>query len=98
MFRDFPGFMHLRSQHAPGRESGGIWWLVMAPGLGLVGAAIAIIIWPELLAYAVASLLLGAGSVLLGWGWRLRQLERGWRRGGPLPRYRGTYEPDNWTG
>ena len=52
----------------------------MAPGFGLICAALAMIIWPALLAYFVASLLLCGGTVLLMVGWRLRQLEQPTRR------------------
>jgi hypothetical protein len=52
----------------------------MAPGLGLICAALAMIIWPKLLAYFVASLLLCGGTVLFMVGWRLRQLEQPARR------------------
>jgi hypothetical protein len=38
--------------------------------------ALAILVWPELLAYMVASVLLFAGVTLLAWGWRLRRAER----------------------
>jgi len=52
----------------------------MAPGLGLICAALAMVIWPALLAYFVASLLLCGGTVLLMVGWRMRQLEQPARR------------------
>lgn len=54
----------------------GAWWAVMAPGLMLTLLALAILIWPELLAYLVASALLFAGLALLVWGWSLRQAEK----------------------
>ena len=56
----------------------------MAPGLGVIGAALAMIIWPDLLAYFVASLLLGVGTTLTVLGWRMRHLEQHARR----PRHR----------
>jgi hypothetical protein len=52
----------------------------MAPGLGLIGAALAMIIWPALLAYLVASLLLCGGTVLCMMGWRMHRLEQPGRR------------------
>jgi cytochrome c oxidase assembly factor CtaG len=38
--------------------------------------ALAILVWPELLAYMVASVLLFAGVTLMLWSWRLRQAEQ----------------------
>jgi hypothetical protein len=61
------------------RSFSGAWWLLMAPGLFLTLMALAILIWPELLAYMVAGVLLFAGISLLLWAWSLRQVER---RGG----------------
>lgn len=55
--------------------SGG-WSLVMAPGLFLTFMALAILIWPELLAYLVAGVLLFVGITLIGWSLALRQAER----------------------
>jgi hypothetical protein len=48
----------------------------MAPGIALTVLALAIIAWPELLAYMIAGLLLFAGITLMLWGWRMRQAER----------------------
>jgi hypothetical protein len=45
----------------------------MAPGVVLTLVALAILVWPELLAYMVASVLLFAGVTLMLWSWRLRQ-------------------------
>lgn len=56
------------------------WWMVTAPGLMLMALAVAILIWPELLAYMVAFLILSLGVTVTGWGLRLRQLERSNRR------------------
>ncbi|MBX3011554.1 MAG: hypothetical protein KF832_08595 [Caldilineaceae bacterium] len=56
-----------------GRGFSGGWWLAMGPGLFLTVMALAILIWPELLAYMVAGVLLFAGISLLGWGWTLRR-------------------------
>lgn len=55
--------------------SGG-WWLAMAPGISLTLMALAILVWPELLAYMVAGVLLFAGLSLVGWAWSLHQAER----------------------
>lgn len=59
-----------------GRVLPGGWSLVMAPGLFLTLMALAILVWPELLAYLVASVLLFAGIMLIGWSLALRQAER----------------------
>jgi hypothetical protein len=71
-------FIHLRQfdQQLTGQGSGGLGWLLMAPGIVLTAIALAIIAWPELLAYMIAGLLLFAGVTLILWGWRLRQAER----------------------
>ena len=50
--------------------------MLMAPGLALTLVALAILLWPELLAYMVASVLLFAGVTLIVWSWRLRQAEQ----------------------
>lgn len=51
-------------------------WLLIGPGLFLTLMAIAILLWPELLAYMVAGVLLFAGLTLLTWGWTMRQVTR----------------------
>lgn len=55
------------------------WWMVTAPGLMLMALAVAILVWPELLAYMVAFLILSLGITVTGWGLRLRQVERNGR-------------------
>jgi hypothetical protein len=59
-----------------GNGTGGVWWLLMAPGIALTLVALAILVWPELLAYMVASALLFAGVTLMLWSWRLRRAEQ----------------------
>jgi hypothetical protein len=59
-----------------GNGTGGVWWLLMAPGIALTLLALAILVWPELLAYMVASVLLFAGVTLMLWSWRLRRAEQ----------------------
>jgi hypothetical protein len=54
-------------------------WLLIGPGIALSCLALAILLWPELLAYMVAMLLLFVGLVLVAWGWWLYQAERHWR-------------------
>ncbi len=78
MFTGLPGFMRFRSYSQ--RITSGGWWLVMAPGLLLTLVALAILIWPELLAYLVAMAMLIAGVSLTIWGWTLRQVEQRRRR------------------
>jgi uncharacterized membrane protein YphA (DoxX/SURF4 family) len=61
--------------HPPSRLA----WLLIGPGIVLSCLALAILLWPELLAYMVAMLLLFVGLVLVVWGWSLYQAERHWR-------------------
>ena len=94
MFRGIPTFIHTQWDGPRQRrhEARGLWWLVMAPGLGLIGAGLAIVIWPDLLAYFVASLLLCGGTALTMAGWRLRHLARQARQA----MHRGqAWEPSN---
>lgn len=55
--------------------AGGAWFLI-GPGLFLTLMAVAILLWPELLAYMVAGVLLFAGLTLLAWGLTMRQVTR----------------------
>jgi uncharacterized membrane protein len=68
--------MQRYGQQFPGNATGGAWWLLMAPGIALTLVALAILLWPELLAYMVASVLLFAGVTLMAWGWRIRRAEQ----------------------
>jgi hypothetical protein len=61
------------SQFAP---KGRVSWLWLMPGLSLILLALAIVLWPELLAYLVAGALLTAGLALTAWGWAMRQATR----------------------
>jgi uncharacterized membrane protein len=78
MFSRSPLYLRIQryGQQFSANNTGGAWWLLMAPGLALTLVALAILVWPELLAYMVASVLLFAGVTLLAWGWRLRRAER----------------------
>ncbi len=58
------------------RATNGVSWFVMAPGIFLTTIAVAIVIWPELLAYMVASALLFVGVSLMLWAWSLRRVEQ----------------------
>ncbi|MEZ4860309.1 MAG: hypothetical protein R3C14_03350 [Caldilineaceae bacterium] len=71
MFTGSPFFT--RYQSRPSQSSSGMAWLLMAPGLFLTLLALAILIWPELLAYLVATALLFAGLSLIVWGWSMRR-------------------------
>lgn len=78
MFRRSPLFMHLQqyNQRLINQGSRGAWRLLMAPGIGLTVVALAMIVWPELLAYMVAGLLLFAGVTLILWSWQVRKAEQ----------------------
>ena len=68
MFTRSPMFMRFQGygQQFTGNVAGGAWWFLMTPGLALTLVALAILlIWPELLAYMVASVLLFAGVTLM---------------------------------
>lgn len=74
MYSQSPFFVRFRSSRfaPPARVS----WLWLVPGISLILLALAIILWPELLAYLVAGALLTAGLVLTTWGWAMRQATR----------------------
>jgi hypothetical protein len=78
MFNRTPFFVHInRYGQRFGRRTGGAaGWLLMGPGLALAGFGLAILIWPELLAYLVAGLLLFAGLTLTAWGWQIAQVQK----------------------
>lgn len=81
MFSSSPIFVRVRSSRwmQPGGRAS---WLLMVPGLALIALALAILIWPELLAYLVAAAILVAGVILTGWGWGVRQSARRAQRDG----------------
>lgn len=69
-----PFFMRFRSSRfAP---PAGASWLWLVPGVSLILLALAIVLWPELLAYLVAGAILTAGMALTAWGWAMRQATR----------------------
>jgi hypothetical protein len=78
MFTQSPMFFRFQKygQQFSSNALGGAWWLLMAPGIALTLVALAILVWPELLAYMVASVLLFAGVTLMAWSWRMRRVER----------------------
>jgi hypothetical protein len=51
-------------------------WLWLVPGISLILLALAIVIWPELLAYLVAGAILTAGIVVTAWGLAMRRATR----------------------
>ncbi|MBX2998129.1 MAG: hypothetical protein KF893_06415 [Caldilineaceae bacterium] len=57
----------------------GGWFLVM-PGISLLILGLSILIWPELLAYMVAGLMMVAGATLAVWGWRLTVIQKEMKR------------------
>ena len=82
MVRGFPLFIHTQwyGQHQTRHGARNRWWRAMMPGLGLIGAAFVMIIWPALLAYFIASILLCVGAGLTASGWRMRRIEQHARR------------------
>ncbi len=74
MFTRSPIFVSLRSSRFAPKRGGS--WLWLAPGISLLLLALAIMIWPELLAYLVAGALAVAGTTLTAWGWAMRQATR----------------------
>ncbi|MFZ1753322.1 MAG: hypothetical protein WAU10_06270, partial [Caldilineaceae bacterium] len=58
------------------RTGGSAGWLLMGPGIALAAVGLAILIWPELLAYMVAGLLLFVGLTLAGWGWQMSRVAK----------------------
>lgn len=77
MFTSSPFGRSYQSQRNRGfSRPTGMAWLLMAPGLFLTLMALAILVWPELLAYLVAGALLFAGLSLLTWGWTMQRAQR----------------------
>lgn len=78
------------SQTQQGMSSGllpSFGWLFIVPGLLLTLMALAILLWPELLAYMVAGVMLFGGISLITWGWSVRQLHRKTRNQSTVVRY-----------
>jgi len=72
MFVNSP-FATFQQKQQNGIGGGGLGLLLMVPGLLLTLMAIAILLWPELLAYMVAGAMLFGGLSLITWGWRMRR-------------------------
>jgi hypothetical protein len=74
VYTQTPFYVRFRSSRfAP---PAGASWLWLVPGVSLILLALAIVLWPELLAYLVAGAILTAGIVLTAWGWAMRQATR----------------------
>jgi uncharacterized membrane protein HdeD (DUF308 family) len=82
MFTGSPIFIRVRSFGQQATQ--GAWWLLMMPGLLLTLLALAILVWPELLAYMVATALLFGGVSLLLWGWSVRRAEQRAKKASPV--------------
>ncbi len=84
MLRDFPGLIYIRGYRSYTSQPAtpGAWWWLMAPGIALMCTALAMMIWPALLAYVVGSLLLCAGIFLAGTAWQMRHSGRHGQRYG----------------
>lgn len=50
----------------------GLWMLPATLGLMLIGIGLIIFVWPEVLAFVVASFFVVAGVSVMGSAWRLR--------------------------
>lgn len=74
MYTQTPFFVRFRSSRFV--PPAGASWLWLVPGISLILLALAIVIWPELLAYLVAGAIMTAGIVLTAWGWAMRQATR----------------------
>jgi len=74
VYTQTPFFVNFRSSRfAPSARAS---WLWLVPGIALILLALAIVLWPELLAYLVAGAIMTAGVLLTGWGWAMRQATR----------------------
>lgn len=52
------------------------WLLLLTPGIGLILMAVAILIWPQLLAYMIALVMLAGGITLTGWALTMRSAQK----------------------
>jgi len=73
MFHGSPAFVRFDTARS---WAGQTWWLVFGPGVALMLLALAIIVWPQLLAYLVAGAIFFAGVTLAGWGLAMRRAAR----------------------
>jgi len=86
MFVNSP-FSTSRQGHHVRFGGSGLGLLVMLPGVLLSLMALAILLWPELLAYMVAGAMLFGGLSLITWGWRMRRLADGARAQSTIVHY-----------
>lgn len=83
MYTQAPFFTSFRSaRFAPSARAS---WLWLVPGVALILLALAIVLWPELLAYLVAGAIMTAGVLMTGWGWAMRQATRRQMQSQPQP-------------
>lgn len=92
MFNARPVFLRFNRYRQHAQNSGG--WMLVMPGLLLVFFALTILVWPELLAYIVATALLMAGVSLTTWGWSMRKLQNRQRQGLNARDVHDTYTSD----
>lgn len=64
--------MNLRSFEQVISNLSAVWWLSFLPALTLIALGVAILVWPELLAFFVASFLIMSGTTIMGFAWRVR--------------------------
>ena len=78
MFSGEPTFVRFyRNGQRISRYANGLGrWLLIAPGLLLIFFGLAILVWPELLAYLVSVLLMTVGFSLAAWCWRMSRSAR----------------------
>lgn len=57
-------------------ELSALWWFYLSQGIALIALGVAVIVWPELLAFLAAAFFIAIGIVLLVLGWRVRQVKR----------------------
>ena len=92
MYTQAPFFTSFRSSRfVPSPRAS---WLLLVPGVALIMLALAIVLWPELLAYLVAGAIMTAGVVLTGWGWAMRRATQRQMQNQPQPVQYKVY-PDN---
>lgn len=67
-----PSNMNPRSFEGVISNLSAVWWLSFLPALALIASGVAILLWPELLAFLVASFLIMSGTTIMGFAWRVR--------------------------
>ena len=92
MFTSSPRFVHIQTNRFAPR--GAVSWLWLVPGVTLILLALAIVLWPELLAYLVAGAIMAAGVGLTAWGWAMRRATRQVARANVHPNEVNLYRTD----